>query len=478
MRSARITVIDLNLSGSIGGSLCDVLRTSDGSQEWQLEAALIHQPVLDEPRLAEILASQITDLLVLILPHEPQSRSSDILRLLKLKLGIAIVVVVSEAKEPQEIFTLLQQGASEFIPLPIDRINVLPWVWRLLGNSSVEGQRRHDLRTKVGLRQMLGQSPAWTEQIRKIPLIARCDANVLISGETGTGKELCARAIHYLSLRASMPFVPVNCGAIPETLLENELFGHAKGAFTDATGAQAGLLGEADEGTLFLDEMDCLTPAAQVKLLRFIQEKEYRPLGSARACHADVRIVAATNIDLERALQSGKLRQDLYYRINVVPLSLPPLRERRDDIPLLARHFLKKHSRQLACAITNFTSDALDLLQAYSWPGNVRELEHIIERAVVLCELPLVDAHHLSLPAPLRPAQPESFQQAKARTIAEFERSYIERLLAVSNGNISQAARTARKNRRAFWQLMRKHQIRIAERRTESLGKSRIAAGG
>ena len=463
MRSARIVVLDLSATGLIGGSLRNLLSSSDRNDEWRMETSLIHQPSLDETSLSENLTASIPDLLLLILPRELQSRCSSILTLLKANLGIATVVLASETKEPQEMFNLLRQGANEFIALPIDSINVLPRIWRLLENSSAEGQFRREIRSNVGLRQMLGQSPAWTEHINKIPLIARCDTNVLITGETGTGKELCARAIHYLSLRASMQFVPVNCGAIPENLIENELFGHAKGAFTDAAAMQVGLIGEADGGTLFLDEIDCLTGAAQVKLLRFIQEKEYRSLGSPKTHHADVRIVAATNVDLQDALRSGKIRWDLYYRVNVVPVSLPPLRERPEDIPLLARHFLKKHALRLGRPAADFTPAALKLLGLYSWPGNVRELEHIIERAVVFAPSDLVDTVHLSLQGSPSSALPESFRGAKARTVAEFEKFYIEQLLLDSKGNISKAARAAQKNRRAFWELMRKHQIRIPE---------------
>jgi DNA-binding NtrC family response regulator len=298
--------------------------------------------------------------------------------------------------------------------------------------------------------------------------VARCEANVLVTGETGTGKELCARAIHYLSLRANAPFVPVNCGAIPENLFENELFGHTKGAFTDAGATEVGLLGEADGGTLFLDEIDAVTPAVQVKLLRFIQEKEYRPLGSAKTREADVRIVAATNVNIENALDSGRFRRDLYYRINVVGLSLPPLRERHGDIALLARHFLKKHASRSNRPATDFTPVGLRSLETYNWPGNVRELEHVVERAVILSDTDLIDSTNLSLNRSRSPSGHESFQHAKARTVAQFEKYYIEKLLLDCDGNISKAARIAQKNRRAFWELMRKHNIQIGVRPANS----------
>src|SRR5207249_2674934 len=200
------------------------------------------------------------------------------------------------------------------------------------------------LKEKLGLQQFLGESAAFVNELKKIPAIARHGASVLISGETGTGKEMFARAVHYLSPRSGKPFVAVNCGAIPVELMENELFGHATGAFTGASSTTAGLVREADGGTLFLDEIDALPLPAQVKLLRFLQEQEYRPLGSAKVCKSDVRIITASNADFAEALRLGRFRQDLYYRLAVIPLSLPPLRERIGDVPLLARHFLEKYS--------------------------------------------------------------------------------------------------------------------------------------
>jgi len=202
-------------------------------------------------------------------------------------------------------------------------------------------------------------------QIEKIPQIAQCDANVLISGETGTGKELYARAIHYCSSRAGRPFMPVNCGAIPGELVENELFGHERGAFTSAVTLQTGLVEEANGGTLFLDEVDCLSMFAQVKLLRFLQEKEYRPLGSTRMREANVRVIAASNVNLEEAVGNGKARQDLFYRLNIIALTLPPLRERLEDIPLLARHFLEKYSREMNKEAPDLQSDALQIMMAH-----------------------------------------------------------------------------------------------------------------
>ncbi|HKN81891.1 MAG TPA: sigma-54 dependent transcriptional regulator, partial [Pyrinomonadaceae bacterium] len=217
---------------------------------------------------------------------------------------------------------------------------------------------RQALTEKLGLQQLIGASSAFVAETSKIPVVARSEISVLISGETGTGKEMVGRAIHYLSPRAGKPFIPVNCGAIPVELLENELFGHERGAFTGAQASRDGLIKEAEQGTLFLDEVDCLPLLAQVKLLRFLQEKEYRPLGSTKVVKGDVRIIAASNANLEQAVAAGTLRRDLYYRLNVVPIVLPPLRDRSADILLLARHFLAVYAARLNSPATDFSPEA------------------------------------------------------------------------------------------------------------------------
>jgi transcriptional regulator with PAS, ATPase and Fis domain len=287
--------------------------------------------------------------------------------------------------------------------------------------------------------------------------------SVLISGETGTGKELFARAIHYLSPRAPRPFVPASCGAIPLELIENELFGHIREAFTGARSSQPGLIHEADGGTLFLDEIDSLPLPAQTKFLRFLQEKEYKQLGSTKVSHADVRVVAATNIDLEKAVREGTFRQDLYYRLNIIPLPLPPLRERRLDIPLLARHFLEKYAHEFKKPVKDLSSDAIQSLLDYEWPGNVRELENVIERGIIFSRESIIQSTDIILPY-LKPSpKPSSFKAEKARRVEQFEKEYIQNLLMTHRGNISRAAESAQKNRRAFWQLIQKHKIDVEQ---------------
>jgi DNA-binding NtrC family response regulator len=242
--------------------------------------------------------------------------------------------------------------------------------------------------------------------------------------------------------------------------MENELFGHQRGAFTNAFTSEFGLIHESDGGTLFLDEIDCLPPLAQVKLLRFIQNKEYRALGSTKTLTADVRIICATNTVIEDAVRDGRFRQDLYYRINIIPLKLPPLRERPEDISLLTDHFVDKYATEFEKQVKGLSSKAMMSLKAYQWPGNVRELEHIIERAIALSNKSLLD--ELDVPTSTLPEEAlVSFQRAKAKVVKDFEVTYINGLLLAHQGNITRAAQVARKNRRAFWQLIRKHGIDV-----------------
>jgi two-component system, NtrC family, response regulator GlrR len=378
------------------------------------------------------------------------------------------IIVVLESCEPEQVVELLENGAADFITAPLRAAEVLPRALRSIKTPDNTARTSRDLNgSQFGFKKVIGKSPVFLDQLRRIPMIAKCDANVLIAGETGTGKELYARAIHYGSSREGRPFMPVNCGAIPAELVENELFGHERGAFTSAATLQTGLIEEANGGTLFLDEIDCLPVFAQVKLLRFLQEKEYRPLGSAKIRRADVRIIAASNLNLEEAVANGKVRQDLYYRLNIISLILPPLRERPEDIPLLARHFLARYAGELDKQVSEFSSEAMQLLTVHHWPGNVRELEHVIERAVVMCEGPVLQPHDLvTSTAAARNGEQQSLQEAKAKEIARFERDYIQGLLSACKGNITRAAQVAKKNRRAFWQLIQKHQIDVARFKT------------
>jgi DNA-binding NtrC family response regulator len=458
MPHAKMLLLDYDPSGRLSGLLLETLDDS---------FALRHEPCAGEPpadacaRLQAAVSDFAPDVILLVLSAASAERAEDLLRSLREFRRTPCVFVV-ERCEPDEMFALLKLGAADFITLPLSPGDVLPRVWRLLGQRQRATDEHRALKERLGLRNIVGESAAFQNEIKKIPLVARCDASVLISGETGTGKELYARAIHYLSPRENKPFIPVNCGAIPLDLIENELFGHERGAFTGANASHTGLLEEAEGGTIFLDEIDCFPLLAQTKLLRLLQEKEFRPLGSTRTRRADVRVIGAANVDFEEAVRAGKLRKDLYYRLNVIRMTLPPLRERCEDIPLLARHFLSKYAAEFRLPAPDIPEETMETLLRYDWPGNVRELEHIIERAVLMSEDGVVRSSSINLPGlDAQAPAPETFQQAKNLTVTQFEKSYIQRLLLAHGGNITRAARAANKNRRAFFQLIRKHSIDV-----------------
>jgi two-component system response regulator GlrR len=408
---------------------------------------------------AGILYGFDPDVIFLVLSPDLLKRADLLLASWRREASEVPLIVILESGEPDEIRALLKMGFSDCITLPLKAIDIFPRVWRLLDQP--EPAFTQTLKEKLGLKQLIGESSAFQTAIKKIPLVAKCDASVLITGETGTGKELCARAIHYLSRRARGPFVPVNCGAIPVDLVENELFGHDRGAYTGAASSAPGIIQEADGGTIFFDEIDCLPLLSQIKLLRFLQEKEYRPLGSTKVHKSNVRVIAATNSDLERAVSEGHLRQDLYYRLNIIPLVLPPLRERQEDILLLARHFLTGYAAEFNKSVTEFSAEAMQALLFYHWPGNVRELEHVVQRAVVLCEEGCIQGKDIHIHNWEARTCAEPFYQLKTKMVAQFEKNYIQQLLQSCQGNITRAAQVAQKNRRAFWQLIRKHRIDV-----------------
>jgi two-component system response regulator GlrR len=462
MKHAKMLLLDFDPTGRLSSLLHEILDTSF---DLRCEAFAGQEPDAWEAGLQVVISDFVPDIILPVLSAASTVRAEAILCSLRDFQQTPCIFAV-EGYGPDETFTLLKLGAADFITSPLRATDILPRVWRLVEQRQRTTTGHRALKERLGLRNIIGGSPAFLKEIKKIPLVAGCDASVLISGETGTGKEVYARAIHYLSPREHKPFIPVNCGAIPLELIENELFGHERAAFTGANTARAGLLQEAEGGTLFLDEIDCLPLLAQTKLLRFLQEKEFRPLGSARTRHADVRVIGAANVDFEEAVRTGKMRKDLYYRLNVIRLTLPPLRERRDDIPLLARHFLNKYAAQFRIPPPDITVETMEMLSLYDWPGNVRELEHVIERAVLLSENGVVQPLGIGLPGceaqtNERADEPETFQQAKNKTVTQFEKSYIQKLLLAHGGNITRAALAANKNRRAFWQLIRKHRIDV-----------------
>lgn len=338
---------------------------------------------------------------------------------------------------------------------------------------------------------LVGTSPQFRKTVAQIQRMASIDATVLIAGETGTGKEVAARAIHYGSERAHKPFVPVNCGALAESLVESELFGHERGAFTDAKTASIGLVGQAAGGTIFLDEIDALTAKAQAALLRFLQDRTYRRVGGGGLLQVDVRVLVASNADLDALARERRFRQDLLYRLRVLSLRLPPLRERHGDGVLLARNMLKRLSHQYRTHARELHADGEDFIRRYAWPGNIRELENVIHREFLMSDdiaLRLRETREELMPGdvaaaatdPVSDSTPASllvsaststsgpmatgadsipFKDAKARAVAEFERSYVREMLARAGGNISQAARLSNQERSAFGKLVRKYRL-------------------
>ena len=312
---------------------------------------------------------------------------------------------------------------------------------------------------------MIGRSDAFRAVMQLIEKMAAYDAPVLIEGETGTGKELAARALHYRGPRRGRPFVPVNCGALPDQLIENELFGHRRGAFTDARDDQPGLVALAHTGTLFLDEIDALTPRGQVTLLRFLQDQQFRPLGARREERVDVRIVTASNRSLDQQATTGHFRFDLLYRLNLMHVSLPALRERHGDVPLLARHFMQIGSERFAKSPMPFDEATLEWFERHRWPGNVRELENLVYREFLLAEGPRISIMPPSgLAACSGPAETTlNHRHAKERAIVEFESRFLARVFGYANGNVSAAARLCGTERRHLGRLLRKYQIIKAE---------------
>jgi DNA-binding NtrC family response regulator len=363
-------------------------------------------------------------------------------------------------------------GAYDFLTKPFEN----PDVVTLMIQKAIERRdllnRARYLESQVQLESqfedIIGKGPKMNRVFRLIQSVAPSDATVLVLGESGTGKELVARAIHQRSARSSRRFVAANCAAFPENLLESELFGHVRGAFTGATISRKGLFEEADGGTLFLDEIGETTPAMQVKLLRALQDGEIKPVGSNDVRHVDVRIIAATNIDLPTLIKQEKFREDLYYRINVVPITLPPLRERIEDIPLLVHHFLRKYCKKAKKEIHGMEADFISLLNAYRWPGNVRELENTIERAVILCNVSTLAKEALpeallTLSEPNKGAARRAFdmpyRDARRVALSSFDREYIEDLLARAGGIVAEAARKAGMDRSNFRRLLHRYKI-------------------
>jgi len=371
----------------------------------------------------------------------PKLNGIDLLKEVKKRSPSTLVVVITAYGTIENAVEAMKNGACDYITKPLSPEQIKLAIQKVSQHKNLLNENRY-LRSEVNQRynfeQLIGRSPQMRRVYEMIERVAPTNATVLIQGESGTGKELVARAIHYHSPRKDKPFVKVNCAALPEDLLESELFGHERGAFTGAVSKREGRFELADRGTLLLDEISETSPAFQAKLLRVLQEQEFERVGGSKTIKVDVRVIATTNKDPKQAIREGKFREDLYYRLNVLPIYLPPLRERKEDIPLLVQHFLEKYSRQNGLRIKSLSKNCLDVMMQYEWPGNVRELENVIERAVVMSEGETIFPENISLSSPV---QKTSLSFPEEITLEEMEKRLILHTLQRTGGNRTEAAK-------------------------------------
>ncbi len=372
----------------------------------------------------------------------------------KINSSLPVIVITAHGSIPEAV-EATKLGVFSFLPKPVDSLKLIQEIDFALGIAGSAGTSEEPDEKDDWCREIIHKSGSMTNLLIKTKLIAQSDASVLIQGESGTGKELLAKAIHQASPRKDGPFVAVNCAAIPEALLESELFGHAKGSFTGAANNYLGLFKSAHNGTLFLDEIGDMPLPLQVKLLRVLQEKKVRSVGSTVPVDVDVRIISATHRDLKEALEKKVFREDLFYRLNVVNLEIPPLRDRLEDVPLLAHYFVKKIINGSGKKINGFAPSAMKLLMKVTWPGNIRQLQNVVEQVVALTTTPLITDNLLSEALQEEPKQIIPF--AKARR--SFEQEYLVKLLQTTRGNVTEASRLAHRNRTDFYKLLNRHHI-------------------
>jgi two-component system response regulator GlrR len=375
--------------------------------------------------------------------------------LLRIHPGLPVIILTAHGSIPNAV-EAMQRGAFGYLTKPFDDKELKAKIEEGLSPQRMRGeiQRLKSLVNELyGMENIVARSPAMQRLLQQVVQVADSDATILLFGETGTGKEVFARVIHSNSRRSKGPFVALNCAAIPEMLFESELFGHVRGAFTSAHAAKRGLFQSANGGTLFLDEIGEMPLSMQVKLLRAVQEREVREVGSELSTKIDVRIIAATNKDLGEAVKNGSFRNDLYYRISVVPLFIPPLRDRRDDIPLLAQQFLIASAKRANKTLRGFTPAALNRLVTHPWPGNVRELENVIEKAAVMTRQDMITPDLL----PSMGTSPDASLKPLTEAKEEFEKTYLKNVLQLTGGNISRAAQFAGRYRADFYKMLKKY---------------------
>jgi DNA-binding NtrC family response regulator len=427
--------------------------------------------VADPERALQMIDTERPDLVLTDLKM-PKVDGIEILRAARQTDPHLPVIIMTAYGSIESAVEAMQQGAFHYVTKPFNNEELRLLVERGLTQRRLALENVHlrgQLQTTFQFENIVGRSRAMTAVFELVKKAARSEANILIVGESGTGKELIARAVHANSPRAGGAFVPVDCASLPENLLESELFGHEKGAFTGAIKTKPGLIEVAHGGTLFLDEIAELPVGLQVKLLRALQERQIRRVGGTRQIDVDIRLVSATNRDLRDLVVKGQFREELYYRVNVIAIGLPPIRERQGDVTLLAHHFLKKYAEGRIPAFKGFESDALQMLEAYSWPGNVRELQNVIERAVALAEGETITARdlpdHLHSPRAVGTGAPAvvvgslPLKDAKEAWMRRLEAAYLKELLERHAGNISRAAREAGVDRKTLHRLINKHKL-------------------
>jgi two-component system response regulator GlrR len=371
--------------------------------------------------------------------------------------ALPVIILTAHGTIPDAV-QATRQGVFSYLTKPFDSKVLLDSVEDALRLSGKSGMVESSRKAEQWRSDIFSRSEVMDELLRQAKLVADSDVSILIQSQSGTGKELLAQAIHRVSRRREKPFIAINCAAVPEALLESELFGHSKGSFTGATHHHQGLFQAADGGTLFLDEIGNMPLMFQAKLLRVLENREVRPIGSTRAQKVNVRIISATHVDMEAAVGAGTIREDLYYRLNVVTLELPPLAKRREDIPLLANHFLVQVRERTSRNIKGFSQEAMELLVAAPWPGNVRQLQNVVEQAVALSTSSLISEKLVQKALRGKSEGVLSLAEAQKR----FEREYLVKLLQITEGNVSQAARLAQRNRTDFYKLLNRFHIEPA----------------
>jgi DNA-binding NtrC family response regulator len=460
--NVRILVVDDEMI------VCESCKRILEEEGYEVETALSGKEAFEKMK-ANPFDIVITDLKM------PGIDGMEVLRTFRKEYPDSIIIMITGFSTVETAVEAIKLGAFDYIPKPFTPDEVSIVVKKAIEKKSLMLENvylRQELQEKYGFHNIVGKSKKMQEIYRVIAKVATTDSTVLIYGQSGTGKELIARAIHFNSPRREKQFVPVDCAVLSENLLESELFGHVRGSFTGAVTTKPGLFEVADGGTVFLDEVGNISLSIQAKLLRVLQEREFTPVGGTKAKKVDIRLIAATNKDLEKMIKEETFREDLYYRLNIVPIYLPGLRERPEDIPLLAVHFLKKYAEEMGKAIKGFTPEAMEKLMRYPWPGNVRELENVIERTVVMIDDEMVRVEHLILPGqqekeilenqiPMTSEElKEVKKQVREKAVEEIERAFVLNALERHQWNVTRAAEEVGMLRPNFQALMRKYNLR------------------